>query len=351
MNNNNSSNLGIDLLSNRLRVYLMPLIFGYFLIKMFFATFGVYPRKYYNQTMTINSNDAEADKETVLNAYVPGVWNSELTDFLAMVIMCLILFFMKSSNQFPLSQNGGINYTLWISFAIGLFIPVLRTQLEASTTSNSLIGFDNFYTITVIIMGVFIIIYNLLLNSGVSGKGSYAIYVGLIILITILMFVLKNNSSVFTNVLYNVRDKNSENCTRYDMENVTVKSTGEEFRINIPFITWIILMLFSYNIGAVNNIFNGLLLGVFVGGVSFIGIQYPIIKTASDFCSSYQECQSKGIPTMAENNDLEATPETIQKLNEQTSLLQNRINVNSWTVIGISLTLMLVLLYLAIKMN
>ena len=110
-------------------------------------------------------------------------------------------------------------------------------------------------------------------------------------------------------------------------------------------------MLFSYNIGAVNNIFNGLLLGVFVGGVSFIGIQYPIIKTASDFCSSYQECQSKGIPTMAENNDLEATPETIQKLNEQTSLLQNRINVNSWTVIGISLTLMLVLLYLAIKMN
>ena len=127
--NNNSNNGVIDMFSTRLRTYLIPLIFGYFLIKLFFATIGVYPKKYYNQTMTINSNDENVDKESVLNAYVPGLWNSELTDFLVMVMMSLILFFVKGNGLFPLSANGGINYTLWISFAIGLFIPVLKTQV------------------------------------------------------------------------------------------------------------------------------------------------------------------------------------------------------------------------------
>ena len=85
-NSNNTNNGVIDMFSTRLRTYLIPLIFGYFLIKLFFATFGVYPKKYYNQTMTINSNDENADKESVLNAYVPGLWNSELTDFLVIII-------------------------------------------------------------------------------------------------------------------------------------------------------------------------------------------------------------------------------------------------------------------------
>ena len=345
--NNNSNNGVIDMFSVRLRTYLVPLIFGYFLIKLFFATFGVYPKKYYNQTMTINSNDEDADKESVLNAYVPGLWNSELTDFLVMVMMSLILFFVKGNGRFPLLQGGGINYILWISFTVGLFIPVLKTQIYESS-----VDFDNFYSILIAIIGIFIVIYNLTFNSSNNNKGGYAIFTGLIILITVLLYIFKNKSNVFANILYNVRDKNSESCTRYDMENITVKSTGEEFSINIPFITWIVLLLFSFNNGPVNNIFNGILLGAFVGGVSFIGVQYPIIKTASDFCSSYEECQSKGIPSQ-DNTDSGSTAdiEAIKKLDNQTILLQNRINVNSWTVIGISLTLMLVLLYLAIKMN
>lgn len=345
--NNNSNNGVIDMFSTRLRTYLIPLIFGYFLIKLFFATFGIYPKKYYNQTMTINSNDENADKETVLNAYVPGLWNSELTDFLVMVMMSLILFFVKGDGQFPLLQGGGINYTLWICFAVGLFLPVLKTQVYESS-----VDFDNFYSILIVVIGILIVIYNLIFNSSASNKGGYAIFVGLIILITVLLYVLKNKGDVFANILYNVRDKNAENCTRYDMENITVKSSGEEFKLNIIFITWIVLLVFSYNNGLINNIFNGLLLGVFVGGVSFIGVQYPIIKTASDFCSSYKECQSKGIPSQ-NDTDSESTADTeaIKKLDDQTTLLQNRINVNSWTVIGISLTLMLVLLYLAIKMN
>ena len=42
------------------------------------VSFGIYPDKYYNQTMTITTNDENADKETVVNGYVPGMWNSEL---------------------------------------------------------------------------------------------------------------------------------------------------------------------------------------------------------------------------------------------------------------------------------
>ena len=129
-NSSNTNNGVIDMFSTRLRTYLIPLIFGYFLIKLFFATFGVYPKKYYNQTMTINSNDENADKESVLNAYVPGLWNSELTDFLVMVMMSLILFFVKGNGLFPLSASGGINYTLWIIPARIILSLVIDTKLN-----------------------------------------------------------------------------------------------------------------------------------------------------------------------------------------------------------------------------
>ena len=357
MNNNNNNNnnennntmmIGatMGLFMSRIRIYLIIIIFGYFIIKLLCAPFGIYPDKYYNQTMTITTNDENADKETIVNGYVPGMWNSELTDLLIMVVMALILFFMKMDNNFPLTTRYGINYAILIPFCIGLVVAVVKSQIGDDTI------FDYIYVSLILVIGLGIIFYNMLLNKKASSKISYLVYVGVLILLVILLFVFKNNSSVFTNILYNIRDKNAESCTRYDMENVIVKSSGDEFKMNIPFITWLVLMVFSYNNNIINNVFNGLLLGVFVGGVSFLGMQYPIIKTASDFCSTYDECVAKDIPTGSlTNSETCADNDKIQELDTQATVLENRINVNSWTVIGISMTMMLVLLYLAIKMN
>lgn len=346
--NNNSNNSFSGGLGDRMRVYLIVIIFGYFLIKLFFAAFGVYPDKYYNQTITLNTNDGDT-KEQIVNAYVPGVWNSELTDFLIMVIMCIILFFVKFNNVFPLTQNGSsMNYALWIPFMFGMIIPAVK----ASSFSNST-SFNNAESIVIVFIGFAMILYNFFITSSASGyRVKYLVYTGLIILIAILLYVLRNKSSVFTNVLYNIRDKNSENCTRYDMENIVVKSSGEQFRVNSAFITWLVLLLVSFNGGAVSNVVNGLLLGIFVGSVSFEGMEYPIIKTASDFCATPEECNAKNIPYDSMSNSTKGCdPNTIKKLDEQTKVMEGKINTNTWTVVAVSLTLILVLSYLAIKMN
>ena len=341
-NNNNVANEGNPLI-NKLRVFLIMIIFGYFLIKLAFAMFGVYPDKYYNQTITLNTN-LDSNPTQIVNAYVPGVWNSELTDFLIMVIMCVILFFVKFNGPFPFTSSGSkMNYALWIPFIVGLAIPAIKV----ATSVDSAV-FNNVTSVAVLIIGGFIMVFNIIS----SFTPSYLVFSGLIIVTAIMLYILRNQSNIFSNVLYNVRDKNSENCTRYDMENIIVKSSGEQFSVNVAFITWLTLMLFSFNGGAVKDSLNGLLLGIFVGSVSFTGMEYPIIKTASDFCSSPTECQQKGIPhdsmtTSVENCDVG----TLQKLDQQTTVLEGKINTNTWTVVAISLTLILLLLYMAINIK
>ena len=341
-NNNVGTNEGNPLV-NKLRVFLIMIIFGYFLIKLVFAMFGVYPDKYYNQTITLNTN-LDSSPTQIVNAYVPGVWNSELTDFLIMVIMCVILFFVKFNGPFPFTSSGNkMNYALWVPFIVGLVVPAIKV----ATSVDSAV-FNNVTSVAVLIIGGFIMIFNIIS----SFTPSYLVFSGLIIVTAVMLYVLRNRSNIFSNVLYNVRDKNSENCTRYDMENIIVKSSGEQFSVNLAFITWLTLMLFSFNGGAVKDSLNGLLLGIFVGSVSFTGMEYPIIKTASDFCSSPTECQQKGIPhdsmtTSVENCDVG----TLQKLDQQTTVLEGKINTNTWTVVAISLTLILLLLYMAINIK
>ena len=346
-NNNNNNNTFSSGLGDRMRIYLIVIIIGYFLVKLAFAVFGVYPNKYYNQTITLNTNSGGSD-EQIVNAYMPGVWNSELTDFLIMVIMCIILFFVKFNNIFPLTKNGSsMNYVLWVPFIVGMIIPAIKASAFSSSTK-----IDNIESIIVVFIGFFMILYNFFVASSVGYKIKYLIYVGLIILIAVMLYVLRNKSSIFTNVLYNIRNKNTENCTRYDMENIVVKSSGEEFRLNTAFIVWLVLLLMSFNGGIMTNAVNGLLLGIFVSSVSFEGMEYPIIKTASDFCKTQEECKAKNIPYDSMSNSTKGCDiNIIKNLDEQTKVMEGKINTNTWTVVSISLTLILVLLYLSIKMN
>ena len=125
--------------------------------------------------MTITTNDENADKETVVNGYVPGM-NSELTDLLIMVVMALILFFMKMDNNFPLTARYGINAAILIPFCVGLIIPVIKSQVDDKTT------FDNVYVSVILVIGLGIIFYNILLNKKLVQKISYLVYVGVLII-------------------------------------------------------------------------------------------------------------------------------------------------------------------------
>src|SRR5210317_384393 len=79
----------------QIEVFFSLIILGYFGVKVVYGTFfKFYPQKYYYRNLEINSTSSsndEASKENtnqlVLNAYMPGMWNSEITDFVVAIIL------------------------------------------------------------------------------------------------------------------------------------------------------------------------------------------------------------------------------------------------------------------------
>jgi len=45
--------------------------------------------------MTINSNSAN-NQEQIINAYVPGIWNNEMTDIITFIVLFLVIFMLKN---------------------------------------------------------------------------------------------------------------------------------------------------------------------------------------------------------------------------------------------------------------
>ena len=127
-----------------------------------------------------------------------------------------------------------------------------------------------------------------------------------------------------------------ENEYKLSSQRIIVKTCEDVLEPNLSFFAWIMLLLMPFNNSIIMNVINGLILGYFVSRVSFFGIQYPLVKKPSRFCKKDNpgECKFKGISYSISDqknlNDLD----DIKKLS---SKLQNRINTNSWTIIGIAI--------------
>ena len=97
---------------------------------------------------------------------------------------------------------------------------------------------------------------------------------------------------------------------------------------------------------AIINGFNGYLLGYFVSRVSFFGIQYPFRKTPGNHCSSREECNKKNIPYY-NIDDIDKTK--LADITNVNNNLQSRININTWTILGISLIIIIFIFLIIIK--
>ena len=45
--------------------------------------------------MTINSN-SDNNQDQIVNAYVPGIWNNEMTDIITFIVLIIVIFLLKS---------------------------------------------------------------------------------------------------------------------------------------------------------------------------------------------------------------------------------------------------------------
>jgi hypothetical protein len=120
--------------NNQLQLFISIIIIGYFGIKIIYGLFfNYYPQKYYNRNINItsNSNNNQIDKDIILNAYVPGLWNNEMTDFITAIVISLIIYiFTNASSKSIYNEYGNLNIAFIIGYIIGLGYPPIQTTMQ-----------------------------------------------------------------------------------------------------------------------------------------------------------------------------------------------------------------------------
>ena len=105
----------------------------YFIIKAIFSPFGIYPKKYYNQTITLNTNSDE-NKDQIINAYIPGIWNNEMTDLITFIVLAIVIFLLKNKNNLVV-YGSKLNYYLIISAVVACCYSPLKQNFSDDPSS------------------------------------------------------------------------------------------------------------------------------------------------------------------------------------------------------------------------
>ncbi len=331
----------------QIEVFFSMIILGYFGVQVLYGYFfKFYPFKYYNRNLEINfnsepsgsvNNNRHNAKKIILNAYMPGIWNNEITDFVVTIILSLIIFvFTNVPNRSMISEEGNLNPALLFGFLIGLGFPPIFHNIKPLTKidpSNNL-GRSVFNCLSILIVVVLIttiLISNYrAVNNNNNSQTSYLTYVAVIILLLFGLFISRKKESSINNVTY--YNSTESNCKTKN-ENY-IKSSGQLVNITPTFVVFILLLLFSYNPQDISWKYGyifiyGILLGIFVSGISYYGIEYFLVKVPIRNCDTLSECE-KNINTDGTEKQKEDAAEKL------------KYNMNTNTIIKLTLVLALI---------
>ena len=347
----------------QVEVFFSLIILGYFGVKIVYGTFfKFYPQKYYYRNIEINSNEKIEDSEDsvnsadgekgntqklVLNAYMPGMWNNEITDFIVTIVLSLVIFVYTSlPNRNMISETGSLNPALLFGFLLGCGYPPINHNLTPliNNVSKSSMGANVFNCIGGLIF-IFLIFFIIISNySSINNESNsyvgYFTYVAAIILIIFGLYISRKKEETINKISYNY----SQGSTCNTNVNNFAKSSGERLNISVTFVVFILLLLFSFSPS--NPSYNyaytfiyGLFLGIFVSGISYYGIEYFLIKQPEKSCNTYAECT-----TNEEISDL-STEE------EEKIINNHKYDNNSISLIKLMLVicLLIILVYLGYK--
>jgi len=337
----------------QLEVFISLIILGYFGVKVIYGLFfKFYPSKYYFHniefTTNQNKNNASETENVILNAYMPGMWNTEITDFVVTIILSLIIYiYTYSANKTMLDDQGNINIILLFGYLIGLGFPPMKSVLDSliSNEENQNIGYYIFNCINLFIF-IMILIFIILgsnyskVNNDFSNQVSYITYICVIFLLLFGLYISRKKEDVTGPVQYYY--SNGKNCQTNDKK--YIKSSSDILNLSPVFLVFISLLLFSYNPDdlAWKNIYiflYGLFLGVFVSGISYFGIQYFLIKKPMKQCNSLNEC-------LNQKNNNEETEEIDNIDNNQELLEINKFNTNNFIKLMLIIGLFLIISFL-----
>lgn len=327
----NEKNFYKDLVSTKqMEVFLSIIIIGYFGIKIVYGYFfNFYPEKYYYRNISITTNenvDGKNTEDITLNAYTPGVWNNEITDFIILIVFCAVIFvYTHVSTKSFIDIFGNLSLSFLIGYIIGLGYPPIYTNYikfykNASNTS-AIIKYIYLVVLLAFIMFIIILNYNEANKLSSIHKINYLVYVCAIVLLFFGLILAKKNIKSYNSVTYFYN--NGEQCTF--AKNGVFQSSGDVLNITLPFIVFIILLFFSYepeelSMKALYTFIYGLLLGILVSSISYYGIEYFLMKQPEKECKDLNECILKEMPTPVK--------ETQREINNKNIISKNNINSN-----------------------
>jgi hypothetical protein len=325
--------------TKQIEVFLSIIIIGYFGIKIIYGYFfNFYPEKYYYRNINISTNENIEGKNTediTLNAYVPGVWNNEITDFIILIVLSIIIFiYTHVSTKSFVDINGNLSLSFLFGYIIGLGYPAIYTnyvQIYKNTNNYSNV-FRYIYLVILLIFFILIIILNYYEATKLSSvhKINYLVYSCAIILLFSGLILSKKNIKSYNSVTYFYN--NGEQCTF--AKNGVFQSSGDVLNITLPFIVFVMLLFFSYEPEElmIKNLYTfiyGLLLGILVSSISYYGIEYFLLKTPEKECKDINECILKNMPTPINETQIEIN-------NTNTNIEDLNINITNKKTINIS---------------
>lgn len=297
--------------NDHLKTYFAIIILGYFGVKIVYGLFfNFYPEKYYHKNIYVTTNeepnpdnpDSSVTNDIILNAFVPGLWNNEIIDFITMIILTYIIYvFTNVSNKSYINKYGNVNITFIIGYILGLGYPPIYSnyiQLYTDQTNQSSV-FKYMYLIFCAAFIVFVISMNYLSMNKMEKvhKINYTIYLVVLTLIIFGLVISKKNIKNYSSVTqFNAAD---EKCSF--SKNGVYQTSGDNVKFTVPLLVFVILLLFSYepkelSMKMLYVFVYGLLLGVFVSSVSYYGIEYFLEKSPIKQCNDINECKYKDMP-------------------------------------------------------
>ena len=295
-----------------LQSFLAMCMLGYFGIKIVYAGFfGFYPEKYYYKSVDIQTSETNDNtKKIMMNSFMPGLWNNEMTDFVTyMVLIGIVYVFTQVQSRKMFSPGGFVDLPLVVGFIIGLTYPILFHQVKFNCEFNIKDKCGQ-YNLPIFVISFFILLLLGFVNIKYTTqhKSSYFIYTLGIVLVIIGLYFTRKLSQTLSSVNY--YKTNNGSCT--SRQNGYVWTSGDQLIITPAFASWVLLLFFA--IEPTSDVTRkliyflfGLLLGVFTSSMSYYGIDYFLIKLPEKSCSSQQDCQLSDMESTSEEEESELT--------------------------------------------
>ncbi len=334
----------------KLQSFLAMIIIGYFGIKIVLAGFfKFYPDKYYYRTVDIETTaDTNTTKNIAMNAFMPGIWNNEITDFVTTIILTGLVYVFTQSTQRKMFDKGGkVDTYLIVGYIIGLTFPIFYKTFKDKckfTIADSCTKHNT----GIIVSSVILLVVLYLVNSKYpdESKSNYFVYMMGIILLLIGLYYTRKLRRTYLSVNY-YKNQNNQ-CI--DTESGYLFSAGDQLLLTPAFAAWVLLFFFVIEppeeiIRTIIYFIYGLLMGILVSSMSYYGIDYFLIKVPEKKCVSVQDCLNRDMGKPPNKISVDSVGDISLMISEEEEGIIIKKNPQLMNILKIVLILFIIIMF------